>query len=164
MSAINITGMKSGRGLLYYYNIAPTPAPPMLHAMHSWGLSFYERNSIYTDSRERVGDWAYYVVQQIFGGKGFLYSHIFRADGGGGASYGGKEHIIGKCSLMMWNLEMALFQHNVTYVTPQPPEFIKLLTILNIYIHMYRQLNLPLFLNERSYTWTQCILSIFFLR
>lgn len=46
---------------------------------------------------------------------------------------------------------MALFQHNVTYVTPQPPEFIKLFTILNIYIHMYRQLNLPLFLKERSY-------------
>lgn len=59
MSAINITGMKSGRGLLYYNNnnIAPTPAPPMLHAMHSWGLSVYERNSIYTDSRERVGGW-----------------------------------------------------------------------------------------------------------
>lgn len=81
MSAINITGMKSGRGLLYYYNIAPTPAPPMLHAMHSWGLSVYERNSIYTDSRERVGGWV--TGPTIFGGKGFLYSSIFRADGGG---------------------------------------------------------------------------------
>lgn len=53
---------------------------------------------------------------------------------------------------------MALFQHNVTYVTPQPPEFIKLFTILNIYIHVYRQLNLPLHI----YMNAMYLINIFF--
>lgn len=57
MFVINIMGMKSGCGLLYYYNIVFIFVLFMLYVMYLWGLFVYERNFIYIDSREWVGGW-----------------------------------------------------------------------------------------------------------